>query len=152
MRAVFSLSSRRGSPHTWDPTPWVLGLVLAYLVGWWLAMHGCERYVVLLCLFVGGLVELSEQQRQGLVGDFRDALRQTDVGIRKAALHMGIDASDLEKMLRGLQRFDVWRIEMLPDETKRCFYFNRAQRLGLPTFVRQALKMAPAFGDVERRA
>lgn len=136
-------------PTTWEPLSLGLLCVLAFAIGAWMAVHGYEQQLVVACFTVGGLVQLSESHRQSLVEDFRFALRDTDLGIRKAALHMSIDPSDLERMLGGLQRFDVWRIEMLPEETRRCFYFRRAQRLGLPTYIRHAVKMIPAF-DAER--
>lgn len=140
------------NPTLGAPMRWVFCVVLAYAVGLWLAINDYARLTVPICLFVGGFVQLSELCRQAFVADFVDALTDTHLSQRDAAKHMGLcDPSDLGKMLRGEQRFDAWRIEMLPDETKRCFYFRRADRLGLPEKIRRAVKIAPAF-NVERSA
>lgn len=135
----------RSSPQPWGPTTWGLAFVLAFLIGVWLGLNGYAKPAVIASFVIGSLVQLPESQRQAVIGAFRDALRVTDLGFRKAALHMGLDPSDLRRALEGEQRFDVWRIEMLPDETVRCFYYFRAVRLGLPALVQSALKMGPAF-------
>jgi hypothetical protein len=139
----------RGSPDTWEPITWgviALGalVVLLQLPVW------VSDAVMLMSVF--GLVQLNERQRDEVAEDFRNAvMHDTPLGLVNAARHMGINDSDLGKMLRGGQRFDIWRIEMLPEETQRCFYFRRAQRKGLPTFICRALKIVPAFQvDMER--
>lgn len=135
----------------WAPMTWGLLTVFGFCCGVWLAQHGYAQPAVSLCFLTGGFVQLSEICRQAFVQDFNDALTDTHLHQRDAAHWMKLDPSDLGKMLRGDQRFDVWRIEMLPEETRRCFYFRRTKRLGLPEFIRTAVKMVPAF-DVERSA
>lgn len=136
---------------TRNPTTWVLLSVLAFLVGLWMAIHGYAKVGVVICFALGGIVQLTELQRQAFLADFDAALTDTGLSHRDAADRMKLDPSDLGKMLRGDLRFDIWRLEMLPDETRRCFYFRRAKRLGLPEFIRSAVKILPAF-DVERSA
>lgn len=141
----------RSNPIRWDPSPWGLAYGLGVAAGCWLSLNGYAHTTVVACVVVAGFVQLSELHRQAFIEDFKAALRDTNLDQCEAAHAMKLDPSDLGKMLRGDQRFDVWRLEMLPDETRCCFYFRRSHRLGLPAFVRSAMKMAPAF-DVKEIA
>lgn len=129
----------------------VLLVVLAFEVGIVLGFYGFQGAVVGFAALSLGAVQLADQRQRQVNGAFRDALRITDIGLCDAAKWMGMDPADLTRALAADRKLDLWRIEMLPSETLSLFYALRAQALGLPSFIRRALDMAPVFG-VERRA
>jgi uncharacterized membrane protein len=137
------------------PTALTVSLFVVVVgVGLWLgtrfAASGYGLHAICAASWCIGLVQISDERRREVAQALRDALKETNIGVRDAAAHMQLDPADFSRALTGERKLDIWRIEMLPVETRRCFYFFRAQRLGLPTFVQRALKIAPAFDGREK--
>jgi hypothetical protein len=120
-----------------------LAIALGLAVGLFASMHGCGRVIGTVALFGLGAVHLSEAQRRDAANRIREALRRADIGIRKAALHMELDPSDLERALKGERTLDLWRLEMLPDQFWREYWPLVARDKGAPEIFSTWLQVLP---------
>ncbi len=127
-------------------------VVLGFTLGVWMALAGYVLHTIVAASWCIGLVQLADQRQRDVNDAFRDAIRITDIGLCDAAKWMGLDPADLTRALALDRKLDLWRIEMLPDETVSLFYVLRAQKLGLPTFIRRALDVAAIFTTQKRSA
>jgi hypothetical protein len=123
--------------------------MLVFMVGLGLALgiqahrYGHGRHVGLAALAILGAVQLTEAHRTQTAERIREALRRADIGIRKAALHMQMDPSDLERALKGIKPLDVWRLEMLPDTFWREWWPLVARDKGSPEIFSTWLQVLP---------
>jgi hypothetical protein len=132
-----------------SPTLLVIVVLLGLAGGTLAHRYGHGRIVGLLSLAVLGVVQLTQEQRERGAQRIREALRRADLGIRKAALHMEVDPSDFERALKGEQKLDLWRLEMLPDAFWREYWPLLARDKGAPQIFSTWLTVLPHLFVIE---
>lgn len=123
--------------------PTTLAVVCGALIGVCASVNGYGHIVAYTALIGLGAIQLTEDIMRREASMIREALRRADIGIRKAALHMEMDPSDLERALNGTRKLDWWRLAMLPDAFWQELWPLLAEARGVPSSFRTFLKVAP---------
>jgi hypothetical protein len=135
-------------PTSWtDFSPAFVAIVitLGLVLGMELGILGYGVPAMFITLAAAGLVQLTDDQRRRKAARIRQALLNSNIGIRQAARIMEMDPTEFERALSGERKLDVWRLEMLPIEFHReCNVLELADS-GLPERLAKFLQMAPAL-------
>jgi hypothetical protein len=96
----------------------------------------------MLCLlFVVAVVVASEKTAayaEIVAVAFRRALAKSNLSLKEAAWHMGVDGAQLSRELQGIGHLSLTRIGRMPREFTQWFALELVAALGMPADIRHA--------------